>query len=280
MKSVEHISDLEICDIAKQRLLSVEGDPFLFADWERVVFLHYVIDPDLVRPHVPDSLALELHEGNACVSLAAVTMRGFRPCRPGSAGWLFRPIAEQRFLNVRTYVRCGEEPGVLFIRGWLSQPFGLGLPSGMFGLPYAFGSLDYEHHHQTGAIHGQVTGKASQGRLAYHASVNPNASFQPCASGSLAEFAMERNTGFFCRRDNVHVFRAWHPPWLQTAIDVTIKDDSLLTTVFPWFKEARLAAANFAPGFQRVWLGRAHRLQKACRGRTPHKALCTFFEMP
>src|SRR6266404_4613073 len=197
MKSVEHISEPEICDLAKQRLLSGKGDPFLFADWERVVFLHYVVAPELVRPHVPDSLALELYEGNACVSLAAVTMRGFRPCRRGSAGWLFRPIAEQRFLNVRTYVRCGEEPGVLFIRGWLSQPFGLGLPSGMCGLPYAFGSLEYKHQYETGVIHGQVTAKDLQARLAYRAAIDPTSSFQPCESGSLSEFAMERCSGFF-----------------------------------------------------------------------------------
>lgn len=280
MKSVDQISEPEICDPAKQRLLSGKGDPFLFADWERVVFLHYVVAPELVRPHVTNPLALELYQGKACVSLAAVTMRGFRPCRRGSAGWLFRPITEQRFLNVRTYVRCGEEPGVLFIRGWLSQPFGLGLPSGMFGLPYAFASLEYRHHYETGAIHGQVTGTAHKGLLTYKASVDPKGSFQPCVAGSLAEFAMERNTGFFCRGDDLRVFRAWHPAWSQTPIAVTIEDDSLLTTAFPWFKEARLAAANFSPGFQRVWLGRAHRIKQGCTEPASRKVLSAFYEMP
>jgi uncharacterized protein YqjF (DUF2071 family) len=261
-------------------LLVVKGDPFLFADWERVVFLNFVIDPDLVRRHVPDSLELELYQGKACISLAAVTMRRFRPCQGCSTGWLFRPIAEQRFLNVRTYVRCGDEPGVLFIRGWLSPPFGLGLPSGMFGLPYAFASLDYAHHFESGHIHGEVTAKDSQQRLAYCASVDANAPLEPCEPGSLAEFAMERCTGFFCRGKNVHVFRAWHPPWSQAPLDVTIEDDSLITTAFPWFKQATLVAANFAPGFKRVWLGRAHRLQKEPREQRPHRALSTFFEMP
>ena len=277
---MNNIAEPDVCDVAKRRLLAVKGDPFLFADWERVVFLHYVVAPELVRPHVSDSLALELYQGKACISVAAVTMRGFRPCQRGSAGWLFRPIAEQRFLNFRTYVRCGQEPGVLFIRGWLSQPFGLGLPSGMFGLPYAFASLEYEHHYETGAIQGQIMTKASEGRLTYRAAMDQNASFRPCESGSLSEFAMERCTGFFCRGNDLRVFRAWHPPWQQTPIDATIEDNSLLTTAFPWFKEATLAAANFAPGFKRVWLGRAHKLRTDFVQPRSHKVLSAFYEMP
>ena len=91
---------------------------------------------------------------------------------------------------------------------------------------------------------------------------------------------MERCTGFFCHGNDLQVFRAWHPPWSQTPLDVTIEDDSLITTSFPWFKEAKLAAANFAPGFERVWLGRAHRLKKTVAAQGPRKVLSAFFEMP
>jgi uncharacterized protein len=280
MKAVTKFSPSETADAARRRLLSVQGDPFLFADWKRVVFLHFVMDPELLRTQVPHPFELELHEGAGCVSLAAVTMRRFRPCRLGSMGWLFQPILEQRFFNLRTYVSYGEEPGVLFVNGWLSQPFWLGLPSGLFSLPYAFAALEYDHHYETGDIHGQVMANRIEGRFVYRASVNPKVSFEPCVSGSLAEFALERDTGFFCRGDDLRVFRAWHPPWLQAPIDMTVEDDSLLTTKFPWFKEAKLAAANFAPGFERVWLGRAHRLEKTRAAQSARKVLSAFFEMP
>jgi len=62
-----------VCD-AKRRLLSVNGDPFVFADWERLVFLHFVIAPELLRPHVPQPFELELHEASAVVSVVAVTI--------------------------------------------------------------------------------------------------------------------------------------------------------------------------------------------------------------
>src|SRR5262245_37381663 len=95
-----------ISDVARERLLSVKGDPFLLADWQRVVFMHFLVSPEVLRPHVPIPFELEMHQGEACLSLVALTMRGFRPFRHGSPlAWLLRPIREQCFLNFRTYVR-------------------------------------------------------------------------------------------------------------------------------------------------------------------------------
>src|SRR5579862_9123423 len=66
---------------ARRTLHSVPGDPFLFADWERVLFLHFTIDHDLLKPHVPAPFELELYNGQGCLSLVCVTMRKLRPYR-------------------------------------------------------------------------------------------------------------------------------------------------------------------------------------------------------
>jgi len=94
----------------------------------------------------------------------------------------------------------------------------------------------------------------------------------------VGEFALERYTGFFCRSNERCVFRAWHPPWLQVPITAEIEDRSLLDTAFPWFKGAGLIGASYAPGFDRVWLGKAHHLAVLPRRR--HRGLSTLFEMP
>src|SRR5207247_8271817 len=102
-------------------------------------------------------------------------------------GWLFRPIREQRFFNVRTYVRCGAEPGALFLWGWLGWPFRLPLPSGIFGLPYGFAAASYNHDYETGALHGQVNAAGTASRFSYRGVLAQQNSLQPCVSGSLAE---------------------------------------------------------------------------------------------
>jgi uncharacterized protein YqjF (DUF2071 family) len=265
-------------DAGKSRLPSVKGDPFLFARWERVVFLHFALEPENLRPQIPTPFALELYDGVGVISLVAVTMRRFRPVRPGSiAGWPFALISRQRFLNLRTYVRLGDEAGALFLWGWLSQPLRLPFPSGMFGLPYAFATLRFEHLHESGELGGLATTPVSPGRFAYRARVDARSPFAQCRFGTLDEFALERYTGFFCRGDERFVFRVWHPPWLQAPIAAEIEDRSLLDTSFPWFKRARLIGGSYAPGFEQLWLGKAHHLPLPRRRR---RGLSTFFEMP
>ena len=91
---------------------------------------------------------------------------------------------------------------------------------------------------------------------------------------------MERYSGFFHRGQKDYVFRAWHPVWLQETVEATIEKDDLITVTFPWFKEARFAGATFAPGFERVLLGKAHVLPRDVHSIRRHRALSRFFEMP
>src|SRR5262245_7863869 len=257
----------------KERLLAVKGDPFLYARWERVVLLHFAVEPQTLRSQIRPPFELELHAGTGVVSVVAVTMRRFRPARRAScAAWPFALISRQAFLNLRTYVRLGSEPGALFLWGWLSQPLRVPMPSGMFGLPYAFASSRYEHRHETGKLDGQVRSRAMAGRFAYQARIDPRAPLATCEPGTLSEFAMERYTGFFSRRDERRVFRAWHPPWRQVPIAAEIEDRGLLDAACPWFRAARLIGANYSPGFETVWLGKAHRIVAP---RRRHRALST-----
>src|SRR5690348_5003511 len=103
---------------ARQRLLSCRGEPLFYSDWLRAVFIHYEVDPVLLQRFVP--FPLDLRDGKAYVSLVAFTMEGLRPCRGGPlAAWALAPIATHELLNVRTYVRHGNETGIYFIAEWI-----------------------------------------------------------------------------------------------------------------------------------------------------------------
>jgi uncharacterized protein len=261
---------------ARRRLLSLKGDPFVFADWECTLFLHFLFSPDLMRSLVPPSLELDLYEGKACVSLVAVGMRNFRGRSAVSLGSLFRWIDFQRFLNLRTYVRFRDEPGALFLWGWLSNPLPIALPFFKPGLPCVFANLEYDHHLETGNVQGLV--EDHFGRFNYNATIAPANAFEPCSPGSLTEFAMERYTGVFCHGSRCRLFRTWHPSWLQKQFEPVVHDYSLITNRFSWFKNARLESANLAPGFKDVWLGRAHELNEVSNQH--HAVLSGFYEIP
>jgi uncharacterized protein YqjF (DUF2071 family) len=243
---------------ARTRLLSLPGEPLFYADWERAVFIHYEVDPVVLQRDVP--FELDLREDRAYVSLVAFTMRGLRPRVGGRLGaWFLKPISTHHFLNVRTYVRHGGETGIYFLAEWLSNSLSVPLGPSTFGLPYRFGKLTYEHHHEKGGLAGRVSEIRGTASVAYQAELRRKVQFEPCARHSLDEFLVERYTAFTRHRTKSRFFRIWHEPWPQTPIEIQMIDASLLARKWAWFNDARLVGANYSPGAFGVWMGRPHK---------------------
>ncbi len=255
---------------ARARLLAVRREPLLIADWLRVAFLHFEADPDALQRVVP--FELDLRQGRAYVSLVAFTMRGLRPRRGGKvAALLFKPIATHRFLNVRTYVKHHGEPGIHFMTEWLDNPLSVLLGPPVFGLPYRFGRLIYDHDPESRTLRGCVTpgfmppghdATRNPSRFEFSAAINGPATFRPCDPGSLDEFLLERYTAFNGppppNPGTRRFFRIWHPPWPQIPVEMLSLETGLLEKVWPWFANARLVGAHFSPSLHDVWMGRPH----------------------
>jgi uncharacterized protein YqjF (DUF2071 family) len=266
-------------ELAKVRLLQDPREPLLFVDWEQVVFLHFKIPPEVLCTHIPTPFQLELWRGEAWLSVVALTMRRFRPGRRHSFAGLACGLRCQRFLNFRTYVSTGGESGAYFLHGWLSRPWGLSWPSGLRGFPYALADLTYEGMEDIGRLDSRVSAFGGHAAFAFRLSSKggESKSAERNAGDVPSEFLLERYSGFFVRRGQPHVFRTWHPPWLQVDARAEILDTTLIGNQFPWFREAKFAGAHYAQGFKDVWLGRLHRLDEA--RRKPRRANA-FFEMP
>jgi uncharacterized protein len=240
--------------MARQRMLARRGEPLFIAGWKNVLMLHFEVDAEALQQAVP--YELDLWRGKTFVSLVAFTMRGMRPRVGGkAAALLFRPIATHDFLNVRTYVRHGDERGIHFIAEWLTSRLAVLLGPRTFGLPYHHGRIDYHHDWQNGLLADRVVDVKSGAGLSYTAPLAEPVTFEPCAEGSLEEWLMERYTAFNSAGRS-RFFRVWHPPWPQCAAAVAIEDQSLLMKNWPWFAQAHFAGANFSPGFDTVWMGR------------------------
>ncbi len=153
---------------ARRQFLAREGRPLLLADWEQALFLHFEVPAALLQRHVP--FELDLFEGRAFVSLVVFTMRGMRLARGGRLGrWLCAPFGEQRFLNVRTYVRHGGEAGIYFIAEWISHAICVPFGPVTYGLPYRWGRLAFEHAHERGRVRGRVESRCGGDALEYAA---------------------------------------------------------------------------------------------------------------
>jgi uncharacterized protein YqjF (DUF2071 family) len=175
--------------------------------------------------------------------------------------WLLKPVATHEFLNVRTYVRHGNERGIYFLTEWLSNRLSVRLGPLLYGLPYRSAEINYQHAHEQGWLCGRVETQQGRDNFAYEARQAANTIFAPCRNDSLDEFLVERYTAWTSHGLTQRFFRIWHPPWPQAPVKVSIAEDLLLKKTWPWFAGARLVGANYSPGFDEVWMGRAHRVR-------------------
>jgi len=239
--------------------------PMFLADWERAVFLHYAVDPEVLQPHVP--LPLDLHDGHAYVSIVAFTQRNLRPRIGGRiTALLSAPLAEHEFLNLRTYVTHNGTPAIYFLAEWIPNRLALAIGPRMYGLPFRLARNRYAHRHECGDLAGDV--RAAGGSFRYHAVVDPCKAFTSAEPGSLDTFLLERYAAFTLRDGKLRVFRIWHEPWPQIAIGAVVTRDSLTRPAAPWFHHCELVAANYSPGVRNVRIGRPELMQFApCRTR-------------
>jgi len=78
--------------------------------WNDLLFLHYSLDPELVRAKVPNVLTLDTYRQRAWVTVAPFWINHLRPPGVPSVPW-FSNFNE---INVRTYVSYDGKPGVYF----------------------------------------------------------------------------------------------------------------------------------------------------------------------
>ena len=265
--SEESVQVKTLSHAAKQRMASSPGEPLFIADWEKVLMIHYQVDPHKLQKLVP--FELDLLDGSAFISIVAFTMRGMRPRFGGHLGaLLLKPIATHEFLNVRTYVRNGSETGIYFLAEWLSNRLSVAIGPRAFGLPYVCGRLDYQHRWQELALGGCVVDAETQHQFTYHGALDHKLKFAPCGAGSVEEWLMERYTAYTHSAGCERFFRVWHPPWQQMPVEIKVTDQSLLNVRWPLFRDSHLLGSNFSPGVGHVWMGRPHRLHDA-EGRAP-----------
>ena len=223
------------------------------ADWVEAAFIHYALDPAELQPHVP--FELDTRDGVAYVSLVAFTQRRLRPAMGGRlAAALSTPLACHEFLNVRTYVRVGGEPGIYFIAEWIPNRLAAVIGPPLYGLPYRVGRLRYAYDEGRGEVNGAVA--AADGRIEFAGRLRIPGRFDAASPGSLDAFLVERYTAWTYRHGVARRFRIRHAPWPQAPLDVAVDRADLLEHLCGGaLPNACPVAAHFSPGIHDVQIG-------------------------
>lgn len=87
-----------------------EGLPIMYQSWQRLLFMHWPLPPQVLRPFLPPSLEIDTFQGEAWIAITPFTVKNARPVLLPPIPWL----SDFHEMNVRTYVHHQGVPGVWF----------------------------------------------------------------------------------------------------------------------------------------------------------------------
>ena len=199
--------------------------------WHHLLFLHWAVPVEELRPLIPPELTIDTFDGAAYVGLVPFTMTDVRPTwSPSVPG-----LSDFHEINVRTYVHYqGADPGVWFFSLDAANAIAVRLARATWSLPYHFarmalsvgsgGASDARHlgklpaaletdiHYRTERLWPAPRPAACSVRY------RPTGPVNPAAPGTLEHFLAERYLLYTARRRHLLRARIHHQPYpLQTA---------------------------------------------------------------
>ena len=187
--------------------------------WHDLIFLHWPVRPEVIRPLIPPTLELDLFDGWCWVGVVPFRMSGVRP------RYMPIPMAFPE-LNVRTYVTTSHRPGVWFFSldaaNWLAVRAARWL-----GMPYydAIMKMDSE---EVSVHYISVRNDKRAAPAEFIASYRPTGPIYQAAPGTLDHWLTERYCLYSAIKPRRIVFgEIHHPQWQIQPAEVELKKNTV-----------------------------------------------------
>jgi uncharacterized protein YqjF (DUF2071 family) len=181
--------------------------------WQSPLICSWGLDPAVVEKLVPDKLKLDLKDGKAWVSVV--------PLRMAKVGFLtsFLPrLATFGQINLRTYVRYQDRPGVYFLSLECGRELVDILAPLLFHLPYERAEVSITEANGSFKCRSQGAHAGKDFQLQCDYRPQEGSALEPATKGSLEAFIAERYSMFVVDDGKVLRGDVKHEPWkLQRA---------------------------------------------------------------
>ena len=114
-----------------------------YKEWNNAIFLHFKVDLEELKKHVPKELEIDLFQGESWVSIVAFTMEKIRPKNIPA----FSPISNFHEINIRTYVKKNNKTGVYFLSIEGGTKLSCKIAKYISDLPYRYSLIERSSKH-------------------------------------------------------------------------------------------------------------------------------------
>jgi uncharacterized protein YqjF (DUF2071 family) len=178
--------------------------------WVNLLFAHWRVPAEALRPVVPPQLPIDTHDGSAWLGITPIYVRGLR-LRGTAPAPLLSSFPE---LNVRTYVSLEGKPGIYFLSLDADSRAAVAAARRSYRLPYFRSEMEVRQDKE-GTIAYELMRTSEDGPPAYFgARYGPEGEALPIRDGSVERWLTERYCLYTLdeeqrlQRGEIH-----HPPW-------------------------------------------------------------------
>jgi uncharacterized protein len=204
----------EILAVTAQRNYPLpEGSWIMRQDWHELLFAHWPITPEALRPLIPSCFHIDTFEGQAWIGVVPFRMSDVRPRGLPAVS----SLSNFPELNVRTYVTADGKPGVYFFSLEAGNPFAVAIARSVFHLPYFNALMECKRSDDTIHYRSHRTHRGAPA-ADFSASYRPSGPVNYAQPHSIESWLTDRyclytNVGKQAYRADIH-----HMRWpLQTA---------------------------------------------------------------
>jgi uncharacterized protein YqjF (DUF2071 family) len=201
----------------------------VFMRWHDLLFMHWSVPVEALRPLIPPALDLDTFDGRAYIAVVPFRMSGIRarflPPIPGTSAF--------PELNVRTYVTLDNKPGVWFFSLDAASRLAVRGARWQFHLPYFDATMrctrcadgEWIDYHST------RTHRASP-PAQFSARYRPTGPVYRAAPGTLDHFLTERYCLYSADRAG-RIFRGdiAHAPWPLQPAEANVEHNRMLDPI-------------------------------------------------
>jgi uncharacterized protein YqjF (DUF2071 family) len=178
--------------------------------WRDLLFAHWPLPFDVMRPLVPPQLSLDVFDSQCWVGVVPFHMTDIRgralPPLPG--------LSRFPELNVRTYVTYGGKPGVYFFSLDAANLTAVKAARAFYHLPYFHAAMSSDD--RGGSIH--YSSKRRRSAAEFRGLYRATAAVELSQKGSLEHWLTERYCLYTTHANRVYRGEVHHQPWpLQKA---------------------------------------------------------------